>query len=155
MEEIFRATSINGRWGLAVVAPKGVQLPAEGSLRFIGSIGGIETYVLTPGPTKTWVRTVWGNVIPHAGATVVSSMSLQGRSHVTLLVTGPYALIEVPCRSGEYSTYYAFKHGTEKQVGLDDLERHGLTRTKDGAIVPTRFAGATWRPFMHLLSWMK
>lgn len=155
LAEIFRATSVNGRWGLAVVAPKGVQLPAEGSLRFIGTIGGTETYVFTPGPTMIWVRAVWGNAIPRAGAAVVSSMSLQGRSYVTLLVTGPYALIEVPCRRGQGSTYYAYKEGKELLVGHDDIERYGLKKTEDGAIIPRHFAGATWRPFTELLSRLK
>ena len=42
-QEVFRAISTNGRWGIAVVAETKVVFPAKGKLTSLGTFEGVKT----------------------------------------------------------------------------------------------------------------
>ena len=53
MKQIYRKTSQNGRWGVALVSETDIdannlQEPQRGHLRDIGDVAGIRTFVFTP-----------------------------------------------------------------------------------------------------------
>lgn len=129
MIELFRAVSQNGRWGLAVVGPEGAKLPAEGSVKHIGRIGGVETYVFTPGKTGTWVM-VDEDVAVHHGATIVDAQDLQGGKHASLLLLGPYAVIEHFGYMRRGSWVCAYVNGVKAKVPQTVLAAMGLAKTK-------------------------
>lgn len=127
--EMFRAVSQNGRWGLAVVGPEGAKLPAEGSVEHIGRIGGVETYVFRPGKTGTWVMTA-EDVAVHHGATIIDAQDLQGGKHASLLVLGPYAVIEHYGYMRRGSWVLAYVNGAKANVPQTVLAAMGLAKTK-------------------------
>ena len=85
MKEIFSARSTNGRWGLAIVGPEETKLPAQGILRHVGNVSGMETYEFTPGETGTWAMTA-EDVTVHGVATRVKWQDLQSSRVVSLLL---------------------------------------------------------------------
>lgn len=84
MEVILEACSQNGRWGLQVVGPEGVRLPARGALRHLGRRAGVECYEFSPDEGEFWV-VLGGDLEAVSGCTEVCSKDLQGGDSVTLL----------------------------------------------------------------------
>jgi len=125
MENIFFAQSTNGRWGLAVVGPDGTTLPAQGSLRHVGNVSGMETYEFTPGETGTWAMTA-EDVTVHGGATMVTWQDLQSSRGVSLLLLGPQAVIEHHGYKRRSSRIVAYIDGAKTDIPGTVLAAMGL-----------------------------
>jgi len=156
MKEIFAALSTNGRWGLAVVGPDGTTLPAQGSLRHVGNVSGIETYEFTPGETGTWVMTT-EDVTVHRGATMVKWQYLQSSRGVSLLLLGPQAVVEHHGHKRRSSHVVAYVAGMETDIPGTVLAAMGLLQA-DGevvAIAPPPALGGAMAAAMSSLSALK
>lgn len=131
---IFEQRSTNRQWGLAIVGPEGTEFPAQGTLRHLGQVAGVSTYVFEPAETGQWVMPVSGSVKIHGGAASVEDMSLQSHNYVTLLVLASEAVIEVFGYRRRSSTIYAYRHGREEPVPAEVLAAMGLIQG-DGEII--------------------
>lgn len=125
MKELFSARSTNGRWGLAVVGPDDATLPAQGSINHIGRVAGVDTYVFTPGETKTWVLTS-GEVTAHGGATVVAMLDLQSSDWASIVLLGPEAVVESHGYKRRSSSFSAFLNGEKVDIPAPVLLAMGL-----------------------------
>lgn len=133
MGEIFSARSTNGRWGLAVVGPKGTTFPAQGSLRHVGKVAGMTTYEFTHGEGGTWALTA-GDVTIHGGATLVASKDLQSSQVVSLILLGPQAVIEHHGYKRRGSRIVAYVAGVENDIPGTVLASMGLLQV-DGEVI--------------------
>lgn len=127
LSQIFSAKSTNGRWGLAVVGPEGTTLPAQGSLRHIGAVGGVETYIFSPGNTGTWAMSA-GDVKVHGGATLVAHQYLQSDRYASLLLLGPQAVVEHYGYKRRGSRVLAYVNGQETDIPQTVLAALGLVK---------------------------
>ena len=154
MKEIFKAVSTNGRWGMAIVGPNEVsRLPAEGGIRHIGKIAGIETYVFEPGPTQTWVAGFEKEVVVHGGATLVLEMGLQSGASASIVLLGPEAVVQTYGYRTRSSSVLAFINGVERSIPETVLAAMGLAKTT-GEIIevapPPKLEGALAQAFKRL-----
>lgn len=127
---LWQARSTNGRWGLAIVGPEGSKLPCQGAIRRLGEVSGIDTWLLEPGETGTWVM-VAGEVTVHGGATVVREMGLQSNNHASILLIGPQAVIEEHGYKGRSSWIKAYINGEAKVIPSPVLLAMGLIKGGD------------------------
>lgn len=125
MKELFLARSTNGRWGLAVVGPEETTFPAQGSLRHVGTVAGMNTYEFTPGETGAWVMTA-GDVTVHGGATLVTFENLQSYGVASLLLLGPQAVVEHHGYKRRSSRVVAYVNGEKKDIPSTVLAAMGL-----------------------------
>ncbi len=156
MKEIFSARSTNGRRGLAVVGPEGATLPAQGSLRHVGNVSGIETYEFTPGETGTWVMTT-EDVTVHRGATMVKWQYLQSSRGVSLLLLGPQAVVEHHGHKRRSSRVVAYVAGVETDIPGTVLAAMGLLQAGGEvvAVDPPPALGGAMAAALSSLSAMK
>lgn len=154
MEELFSAISTNGRWGLVVVGPEGVEFPAQGSLRHVGNVAGMTTYEFLPGDTGTWVLPA-GDVKVHGGATLIARESLQSYQVASLLLLGPQAVIEQYGYKQRSSRIVAYINGEVVEIPGTVLAAMGLLQA-DGEIAvvepPPPLLGAMAAAFANLKS---
>ena len=61
IQEVFRAISTNGRWGIAVVAETKVVFPAKGKLTLLGTFEGVKTFKFDADENGQWIH-VGGDV---------------------------------------------------------------------------------------------
>lgn len=152
MKELFSARSTNGRWGLALVGPEGTTLPAEGSLRHVGSVAGINTYELVPGETSTWVL-VAEDVKVHGGATLVALEGLQSGRHASIVLLGAEAVVEHYGYMRRGSRIAAYVKGVKTDIPGSVLAAMGLIEAQ-GEIVevapPPKLEGALAAAFAKL-----
>jgi hypothetical protein len=133
MKEIFSARSTNGRWGLAIVGPEETKLPAQGILRHVGNVSGMETYEFTPGETGMWAMTA-EDVTVHGGATMVTWQDLQSSRGASLLLLGPQAVIEHHGYKRRGSHIVAYVSGVKTDIPGTVLAAMGLLQA-DGEVV--------------------
>jgi len=152
MKELFSARSTNGRWGVAVVGPEGTEFPAQGSLRHVGNVAGMETYEFTPGETNTWVM-VTGDVKVHGGATLVTRVDLQSSQVASLLLLSPEAVVEHYGYKRRSSRISAYINGEVADIPGTVLAAMGLLQA-DGEIIavepPPALTGAMAAAFAAL-----
>lgn len=155
MQVVYEARSTNGRWGLTVVGPEGTKFPAEGSLRHVGRVAGMETFEFVPGETGTWVLPT-GDVKVHGGATVVKTMSLQSHEECNLLVLGPEAVVEHYGYKRRGSRIVAYIRGVETDIPAAVLAAMGLVKAEGGETIkvepPPPLQGAMAAAFAALRS---
>ena len=152
MKEIFAALSTNGRWGLAVVGPDGTTLPAQGSLRHVGSVAGMETYEFIPGETGTWAMTA-EDVTVHGGATLVTWQDLQSSRGVSLLLLGPQSVVEHHGYKRRSSRVVAYVAGVETDIPGTVLAAMGLLQAGGKVVAvdpPPAIGGAMAAAFAAL-----
>ena len=156
MKEIFSARSTNGRWGLAIVGPEETKLPAQGSLRHVGNVAGIEIYQFTPGETGTWAITA-GDVTVHGGATRVTSVDLQSARIASLLLLGPQAVIEHHGYKRRGSHIVAYVSGVKTDIPGTVLAAMGLLQAGGEviAVEPPPALGGAMAAAMSSLSALK
>ena len=153
MKEIVRAISTNGRWGMAVVSPEEVRLPCEGSLKDLGSVGQVKTFLFEPGSTGTWILAADCDVRIHGGASLAYSTDLQSSRSISLLVLGREAVVEFIGYKGRSSRIKAFIEGVETDIPGPVLLAMGLLQP-EGEIVeiepPAPLQGAMAEAFQRL-----
>ncbi len=152
MKEIFSASSTNGRWGLAVVGPDGTTLPAQGSLRHVGSVAGMETYEFIPGETGTWAMTA-EDVTVHGGATLVTWQDLQSSRGASLLLLGPQAVVEHHGYKRRSSRVVAYVAGMKTDIPGTVLAAMGLLQAGGEVVAiapPPAIGGAMAAAFASL-----
>ncbi len=144
MNEMFRAVAQNGRSGLAVVGPAGTAFPAEGSLRHLGRVAGLDTYEFTPGECGTWAMTA-GDVTVHGGATLVAKADLQGSNSASLLLLGPVAVVEHHGYKRRGSRLRAYQSGVEADLPASVMLALGLVASAGEVVAvapPPALSGA-------------
>lgn len=152
MKEIFSARSTNGRWGLAIVGPEETKLPAQGSLRHVGNVAGIEIYQFTPGETGTWAMTA-EDVTVHGGATMVTWQDLQSSRGASLLLLGPQAVVEHHGYKRRSSRVVAYVAGVETDIPGTVLAAMGLLQAGGKVVAvdpPPALGGAMAAAFAAL-----
>jgi len=153
MKEVLRATSTNGRWGLAVVAKEDVTFPAEGTLSDLGTVAGIRTFQFEPGATGLWAYPVGSDVKIHGGATEICRIDLQSSACITLLQLGPESVLEFYGYKGRSSSILAFIEGIRAEIPEPVLLAMGLIKGT-GEIVeiepPAPLQGAMAEAFQRL-----
>lgn len=119
MKEIYRATSQNGRWGLALVSegisPEDLRQPVQATITALGSAEGRDVFRLEPTDRPQWAL-VGGDLEPLAGATVVNAQSLQGGDSVTLLLLSERAIVKSYGYKRRSSRVRFFDDGVEKPI---------------------------------------
>ena len=123
--EVFSARTTSGHWGLAVYGPDGMALPAQGSLRPVGDVAGVRTYVFSPGETGEWAM-IAGDVTVASGARVVCQVDLPGGQVMSLLLLGPQAVIEHHGHKRRSSVLAAYRDGLEAELSGAALASLGL-----------------------------
>ena len=97
MKEIYRATSQNGRWGLALVSegisPEDLRQPVQATITALGTAEGRNVFRVEPTELPQWAL-VGGDLEPLAGASTVNTQSLQGGDSVTLILLSRQAIIK-------------------------------------------------------------
>lgn len=154
MKELFRVDSTNGRYGLAVVGPDDQTLPAQGSLRHLGQVAGVDTYLFVPGETGTWVLPSWEEAVVHGGATVVAQLSLQSYRSGAVLLLGREAVVEFYGYKRRSSRVVAYADGREVEIPATVLAAMGgVAPTGDVAPVepPPALAGSMAAAFAAAL----
>ena len=131
MKELYSRKSQNGQRGLAIVGPEGTELPAEGSLRNLGNVAGVTTFLFTSGKTGNWIM-VSDDVTVHGGATVVEMVDLCGGSVASLLLLGEMAVVEHHGYKRRTSRLAAYVKGVEADVPASVLVAMGLVKAKGG-----------------------
>lgn len=115
MKEIYRATSQNGRWGLALVSegisPEVLRQPVQATITALGCAEGRDVFRVEPTDLPQWAL-VGGDLEPLAGATVVNAQSLQGGDSVTLLLLSEQAIVKS----------YGYKHRSSRITYYEDGE---------------------------------
>jgi len=113
LTEIIHASSTNGRWGLIIVGPEGVDLhhPTEGALTALGKRDGKDIFQFTPAPGNGQWFYVGGDVKIIAGAQEVYSASLQSSSSVTVIVGGPFFALTEYGYKGRSARTTCYKNG--------------------------------------------
>ena len=119
MKEIYRATSQNGRWGLALVSegisPEDLRQPVQATITALGTAEGRDVFRLEPTDKPQWAL-VGGDLEPLAGATVVNAQSLQGGDSVTLLLLSRQAIVKDYGYKRRSSRIRFFDDGVKKSI---------------------------------------
>ena len=125
MQEVFRAISTNGRYGLAVVAETKVTFPTKGKLTALGTFEGVKTFKFNADENGQWVY-VGGDLVPIAGAAVVESESLQSGNHATIIAGGGFFVIKDYGYMRRRSEILAFKDGARVKLPATVMAAMGL-----------------------------
>ena len=129
MKEIYRATSQNGRWGLALVSegiePGGLRQPVQATITALGAAEGRDVFRVEPTDLPQWAL-VGDDLEPLAGATVVNTQSLQGGDSVTLLLLSRQAIIKSYGYKRRRSTITYYEDGEAKDVPASVLLALGV-----------------------------
>ena len=139
MKEIWSESSTNGRWGLSIVAPEGVELPQwsspllEGGIVPLGTVGGVETFRFVPGETGTYILATRQGIKAHGGATVMACRDMQSGSMASIVVLGQEAVVEMIGYKGRSSTISAYIGGVRKPIPASVLLAMGLVQSESGS----------------------
>lgn len=118
MKEIYRATSQNGRWGLALVS-EGISpmpyTPVRATITALGTAEGHDVFRLEPTDKPQWAL-VGGDLEPLAGASTVIARNLQGGDSVTLLLLSEQAIVKS----------YGYKHRSSRITYYEDGEAKAI-----------------------------
>jgi len=128
MEEIFKATSTNGRWGVAMVSatPRDeISYPIKGRLVYLGKVEGISTYRLDVDESGDWI-VVGGDMEPVAGCTLAVDCDLQSSNNVSILVGGDFFAYTQYGYKRRSSSVRAFSAGKEVQLPATVMLAMGL-----------------------------
>lgn len=131
---LWQRHSTNGRWGIALVGPAGAELPCQGSVRHLGQVAGVSTWLLEPGETGTWVIAA-GDITVHGGATVAESMDLQSSDTATILVLGPQAVVEHHGYKRRSSDVLDYIDGQHQTIPGPVLLAMGLLQPQQGEVI--------------------
>ena len=134
MQEVFRAISTNGRYGLAVVAETKVTFPAKGRLTLLGTFEGVKTFKFDADENGQWIH-VGGDVVPVAGAVVVESESLQSGNHATIIAGGDFFVIKDYGYMRRRSEILAFKDGARIKLPATVMAAMGLIPAENKPVV--------------------
>lgn len=121
---IWEVLSTNGRWGMSIVGPHGISLPAQGSLRHVGTVEGVSTYLFTPGEVGTWVQAHTESAKIHGGATKVQGMDLQSGRQASIVLLGPEAIVE----------WFGYKNRSSRVVAYADGKEQPIQQAYDMAL---------------------
>ena len=148
MKEIYRATSQNGRWGLALVSeglqPGCLRQPVQATITALGCAEGRDVFRLEPTDLPQWAL-VGDDLEPLAGATVVNTQSLQGGDSVTLLLLSRQAIIKSYGYKRRRSTITYYEDGEAKDVPASVLLALGVL-PEAPIPVPEPFDSAAMEP---------
>ena len=139
IQEVYRAVSTNGRWGLAVVAEEKVTFPAKGKLALLGTFEGVKTYKFTADEGGQWFY-VGGDLVPIVGSVVVDSESLQSGNHATIVAGGEFFVIKDYGYMRRRSEILAYKNGVRIKLPATVMAAMGLLPAENKPIaveVPT------------------
>lgn len=129
MKEIYRATSQNGRWGLALVSegiePGGLRQPVQTTITALGTAEGRDVFRLEPTDRPQWAL-VGGDLEPLAGASTVIAQNLQGGDSVTLLLLSRQAIVRSYGYKRRSSTITYYEDGEAKDVPASVLLAIGV-----------------------------
>jgi len=129
LKEIYRATSQNGRWGLALVSegisPEDLRQPVQATITALGTAEGRDVFRLEPTDKPQWAL-VGGDLEPLAGATVVNAQSLQGGDSVTLLLLSRQAIVKSYGYKRRRSTITYYEAGEAKAIPASVLLALGV-----------------------------
>lgn len=125
IQEVFKAISTNGRYGIAVVAETKVTFPAKGKLTLLGTFEGVKTYKFTADEGGQWFY-VGGDLVPIAGAVVVDSESLQSGNHATVIAGGDFFVVKDYGYARRRSEIMAFKDGARIKLPATVMAAMGL-----------------------------
>jgi hypothetical protein len=149
--------STNGRWGIALVGDlTEVELmrPVQGTIRHLGTVGGVDTWQITPGQTGEWYW-LTGDVEVVGGAIVLSQMGLQSNGEATLLCLTDEAVIKTYGYKRRSSRFSALINGEGKDIPDAVLAAMGLVqgenvRKDDDLPKPEPLKGAMASAFAKL-----
>jgi hypothetical protein len=133
IQEVFRAVSTNGRWGLAVVAETKTAFPAKGKLALLGVFEGVKTYKFTADEGGQWIY-VGGDLVPVVGAVVVDSESLQSGNHATIVAGGEFFVIKDYGYMRRRSEIIAFNKGVRVKLPATVMAAMGLIPSENKPI---------------------
>lgn len=129
MKEIYRATSQNGRWGLALVSegiePGGLRQPVRATITALGTTEGRDVFRLEPTDKPQWAL-VGDDLEPLAGASIVIAQNLQGGDSVTLLLLSERAIIKSYGYKRRSSTITYYEAGEVKAIPASVLLALGV-----------------------------
>ena len=129
LKEVYRATSQNGRWGLALVSegipPEDLRQPVQATITALGSAEGHDVFRLEPTDLPQWAL-IGDDLVPLAGATVVNAQSLQGGDSVTLLLLSERAIIKSYGYKRRRSTITYYEAGEAKAIPASVLLALGV-----------------------------
>ena len=134
IQEVFKAISTNGRWGLAVVAETKVIFPAKGKLTLLGTFEGGKTFKFTGDESGQWIY-VGGDLVPIAGAAVVESESLQSGNHATIVAGGDFFVVKDYGYMRRRSEILAFKDGVRIKLPATVMAAMGLIPAENKPVV--------------------
>ena len=130
IQEVFKAISTNGRYGLAVVAETKVTFPAKGRLTLLGTFEGVKTFKFTTDESGQWIY-VGGDLVPVTGAVVVDSESLQSGNHATIVAGGDFFVVKDYGYMRRRSEIIAFKYGVRIKLPATVMAAMGLIPTEN------------------------
>lgn len=130
MKEIYRATSQNGRWGMALVSERfdecpGRENPLRASITSLGEAEGHRVFRLEPTDAPQWV-VVFGDADVISGASLVFGCSLQGNSDVSLVLLSEQALVRVYGYKRRSDRIIYFERGEVRAIPASVLLALGL-----------------------------
>jgi len=130
---IWEARSINGRWGIQITHPEGMNLelgPVEGTLRSVGKSAGIECFEFVP-KKGSWVLAAREDLYSIEGASCACKMGLQGNSNATVLILGPSAIVKYVGYKGRSSSYHLYINGEKQDAPVSVLLALGLIEPEE------------------------
>lgn len=152
LKEIYRATSQNGRWGLALVSegifPEDLRQPVQATITALGSAEGHDVFRLEPTDLPQWAL-IGDDLVPLAGATVVNAQNLQGGDSVTLLLLSRQAIVKDYGYKRRSSRIRFFDDGVKKSIPSSVLLALGVlpeTPIPEPIPAPEPFDPATMKP---------
>ena len=134
--EIIRETSTNGRWGVVILGPKGCKLstPQEGRMESLGKIEGHETFRFTPEIGSGQWFLYGDDIVPVAGAAVVSSGGLQSSAGWTIVVGGEFFAVRSYGYKRRSETLTCYLRGQEIKASAAVLASMGVIPCKVEAV---------------------
>ena len=133
VQEVFRAISTNGRYGIAVVAETKVVFPAKGKLTLLGTFEGVKTFKFDADENGQWIY-VGGEIEAVSGAVVVDSESLQGNP-ATIVAGGDFFVIRSFGYKRRSSSIRAFNNGVEIKLPATVMAAMGLIPAENKPVV--------------------
>lgn len=134
MKEIFRATSQNGRHGIAVVSGDLYQgqgeyfprhRPVQAALHKLGVVEGHTVLSITTTDAPQWAL-ILDDAVPLAGASVIAADDLQGGNAVTFLFLSEQAIVKTFGYARRSSRIRYYERGQEKSIPASVLLALGL-----------------------------
>lgn len=134
IQEVYKAISTNGRYGIAVVADTKINFPAKGKLTLLGTFEGVKTFKFTAAEDGQWIY-VGGDLVPVVGATVVESKSLQSGNHATIIAGGDFFVVKDYGYMRRRSEILAFRNGARIKLPVTVMAAMGLIPVENKPVV--------------------